>query len=120
MVGMKFFFLALCLVGCSPASLQEIRSKADFEMKKLTEELRRIETKEDLHHRSKQIKKRFDSMADLLVKTRDFGATSTEPSKAAELLFAELARIYEIPGAREVIEHLQEEAVHKIDVSHLH
>jgi len=104
-----------CLVSCSFSSLQDVRYEADFEMRKLVLELKAIETKEDLQKRSVCIKKRFHKIAELLLETRKFPEAFSEVSLAAEALFVELARVYEIPGAREMIENLQTEAVHLLD-----
>jgi hypothetical protein len=109
---MRIFIIYFCLTACSPSSLQDLSYEADSEMKKLTIELRGIETKEDLQNRSKKIKKRFSKIARLLIQTRSFLESTSEVSLVAEDLFVELARLYEIPGMREGIEDLQQEAVH--------
>ena len=86
-------------------------------MKKLTIELRKISSKEDVEKASKRLKGRFNRIAALLIATRhmpkpDIG---TFPTHAGDELFVELARIYEIPGAREAIEATQCEAVRRLD-----
>ena len=121
-VSSRIYFLIflLFLVGCSPANLKDLRCEGEAEMKKLTAELKRIESKEDVQKASKKLKKRFNRIADLLIETRKFSSPNdepTEPVPAGEELFAELARIYEIPGARAAIEMAQSEAVHRLDRS---
>ena len=115
MKNLTFAFFLACLVSCGPSSLQDLRCEADSEMKKLAKELEEIKTKDDLQNLSARIKKKFTRLGLLLVETRKFAGASPEPSPVAEALFAELARLYEIPGARETIENLQEEAVHLLD-----
>lgn len=84
-------------------------------MKKLTIELQAVKTKEDLQMRSGFIKKRMNKLASLLLETRKFPEVPLEASFAAESLFVELARLYEIPGVRELMELYEEEAVHVLD-----
>lgn len=121
-VTSRFCFLIFLFffVGCSPANLKDLRCEGEAEMKKLTAELKKIESKEDVQKASKKLKKRFNRIADLLIETRKFSSPndeSIEPVPAGEELFAELARIYEIPGARAAIETAQSEAVHRLDRS---
>lgn len=108
------------LSGCAPTSLHDLRCEGEAEMKKLTADLRKIESKEDVQKASKRLKKRFNRIADLLIETRKFSSPidePLEPALAGEELFAELARIYEIPGVRAAIEAAQNEAVHRLDRS---
>jgi hypothetical protein len=91
-------------------------------MKKLATELRKLESNEDVQKASKRLKRHFNQIADLLIETRKFplpSGESLEMSAAGEELFAELARIYEIPGARALIETAQSEAVYRLDRPHL-
>ena len=104
--------LAVCLTGCSPATLDDLRCQGEAETGKLAAELRGIETKEELQKNLPRLKKRFNRISDLLVEVRKFpNPAQAEPTMASEELFVELARIYEIPGAREMIEKSQSEAI---------
>src|SRR5271156_4519178 len=114
---MKILFVLLFLAGCAPTTLEELRCQGEAEMKKITADLRKIESKEDVQKASKRLNRRFNQIAELLIATRKFSTDAAEPSPAGEELFAELARIYEIPGAREAIEAAQSEAVHAMDRS---
>ena len=103
------------LSGCSPASLKDVRCEGEAETRKLASELRGIESKEDLQKAIPRLKKRYHRMADLLMEVRKFSnPPPAEPTLASEELFVELARLYEIPGAREVIETAQAEAIHQL------
>lgn len=117
-----FVYLSLFwLASCSPATWEEIRFEGEAEIRKFAAELKQIESKEDLQKSLPKIKKRFNKMADLLIKIGDFQKkipltdNEREPSLASEELFVEIARIYEIPGSRELIENCQAEAVRKLD-----
>jgi hypothetical protein len=114
----SFLVLIVFLTSCAPANLGELRTEGEAEMKKLTAELKRLESPEDIQKASNRLKKRFNRIADLLIQTRNFPplpGDSLESSRAGEELFAELARIYEIPGGRDAIEAAESEAVRHLD-----
>jgi hypothetical protein len=113
------FALVLFFSGCAPANLGELRCEGEAEMRRLTVELRGLSSYEDVQKDSKRLKKHFNRIAKLLIETRNFSPSAGLPkaTAAGEELFAELARIYEIPGARAVIETAQSEAIHRLDRS---
>jgi hypothetical protein len=115
---MKYFFFLTILFfsGCSPSTLSELRYEGEAEMKKLTADLKKLESYEEVQKSSKKLKKHFTRIAELLIETRNFSSPGSEElSAVGEELFAEFARIYEIPGARAVIEAAQKEAIHRLD-----
>jgi hypothetical protein len=112
---LQFHLILFCLVSWSPETLDDLRREGTTEMQKLTEALKNIQSKEDVKKESKQLVKRFNRIADLLIETRKFRATGAEPSAAGDELFAELSRLYEIPGVREAIEATQREAIRRLD-----
>jgi len=114
-----FLSIFLFLAGCAPANLKELRSEGEEEMKKLTADLKKMETIEDVQKGAKKLKNHFNRIGELLIETRRFPPPAELPDKAAagDALFAELARVYEIPGARGLIEAAQSEAVHRLDRS---
>ncbi len=104
----------LFLYGCGPASFEDLRWEGEAQTKKLVEELRQIETKEDLQKAVPSLRRRFNQIADLLIKIREVPHQETGPSLASEELFVELARLYEMPGGRELIESSQAQAALKL------
>jgi len=106
-------FASMTLASCGPATLSDVRYEGEAQTKKLAAELRMIEGKEDLQRASPKLKKRFNKIAELLVLARKFPKEEMEPSFASEQLFAELARLYEIPGCKELIENAQVDAVQR-------
>lgn len=99
------------LSGCAPASLEDLRCQTEAEMRGLTEELRKVESKEDLYQASKKLKKYFYRIANLLVEARQFNSSEPEYSSAGEALFIEFARIYEMPGGKDAMESIQVESL---------
>lgn len=146
------FLIFLFLTSCAPTSLAELRSEGEAQTRKLVQELRAVESKEDLQEAIPRLKKQFNKLADLAVESRSFthpgspsgsserglplhfvrrgeaaygrrggtdaspsvGREESEPSMASEELFAELARLYEMPGGRELIEMAQRDAIHRL------
>lgn len=114
-IGKTFrFWIFLFLVSCGPATLSDLRYEGEAQTQKLAEELRVIETKEELQKAVPTLRKRFNKIADILIEARGFQKEEAGPSFASEQLFAELARLYEMPGGREWIENAQLEAVQKL------
>lgn len=113
-----FLLQAFFLAACSPATLEDLASQGEAETRLLAEELHRIETKEELKRRLPRLRKRYNRIAKLLIDLRKFSnPPPVEPTLASEKLFIELARLYEIPGAREIIESAESEAVHRLSVA---
>jgi hypothetical protein len=108
------YVILLLLIGCSPSTLADLRCEGEAQTKKLAQELRQIENKDDLQRALPRLKKRFTKIADLIVEVRKYPPEASEPSAASEELFAELARLYEMPGGRELIEVAQREAIHRL------
>ena len=113
---MKYLIALTLLVGCAPATLDDLRCQGEAETRKLVLELRAIETKEELQKAIPRLKKRFVKLADLLIDARAFpNEGALEPTAISEELFLELARLYEMPGGRELIESSQREAVRQLN-----
>src|SRR3990167_2666676 len=103
------------LFGCHPSTLEELQWDAEEQIHCLAEELHLIESKEMLQRAGPKIKKRLNKIACWLVEMRQFPLVPKESTLVSEQLFAELARLYEIPGCRECMESLEKEAVQILD-----
>ena len=112
---MKLILFLLVLLGCAPANISDLRYEGEAEVRKLVSDLKKIETKDELQKAVPKIKKRFNKIAQVLVEIRPFLDSATEePLPSSELLFIQLARLYEIPGGRELIENAQREAIRRM------
>lgn len=117
LIGKSTRFLILAstlLASCGPSTLADVRYEGEAQTKKLAAELQMVENKEDLQRAVPQLKKRFNKIAELIAIAKTLPKEEMEPSFASEQLFAELARLYEIPGCKELIETAQTDAVRKI------
>jgi hypothetical protein len=74
--------------------------------------LHTIDTKDDLQRNLAKVKKSYLRIAELILQVREYPeAMDPEPSTASDRLFVELARLYEMPGCRELMERAQDEAL---------
>lgn len=92
-----------------------MRIEGEAETRKLAQELRSIENKEELQKALPRLRKRFNKLADILALARTYPGEDMPPTLASEELFIELARIYEIPGGRTLVETAQAEAIKKLE-----
>lgn len=112
------FFLTLA--ACSLSSERDFRAQAKEIVQDITSVLKKVETHEELQASVSKLKGKFNKLAELLAELRSFRERrpevpfSDEPLPCSDDLFAELARLYEIPGCREIVESAQIEAVYKL------
>lgn len=107
--------LILLLQGCTPNSIEDLRCEAQREVLHLAKDLQAIESKEELTGSIARLRRRYNRIADLVIESRKFAPLSpAEPTWESEKLFIELSRLYEIPGAREIIESAQKEAMSRL------
>ncbi len=115
----KCIFAILLCISCSPSSAQDFRMDGERQTKELVRELRSVRTYGELQAAVPKLRKRFDALADLMLQAREFLLRQPEgvffgPSSASDELFAELARLYELPGGKELIESAQAEALARL------
>ena len=105
------YWMWIFLASCTPATLADLRAEGEAETKKLAAELREIENKEELQKAVPRLRKQFLKLANLLIEARGYPQEEGAPTLASEELFIELARLYEMPGGRDLIESAEREAV---------
>jgi hypothetical protein len=104
--------LLLFFSACAPSSISDLRVLGEAETLKFAKLLHSIDTKDDLQRNLPKVKKSYLRIAELMVEVRKFHeAIDLEPSAASDRLFTELARLYEMPGCRALMESAQEEAL---------
>ena len=114
------FFL---LTACSLSTEKGYYREGERTLVEITKILKKVETHEELQASVPALRKKFNRLANLLIEFRKF--KENNPNRefpglslgASEPLFAELARLYEIPGCREIVEQAQVEAVYKLLVT---
>lgn len=124
---MKRLFILLLfasLSGCSPSSICEYRTEGEEPIKRLIYELSQIETVGQLEAREGRLKKCFSSLVDLMIAAKKFQAKRHDEGgevtfwqlELSEALRREMIRIYEIEGCSELMEEIERDALHKLDI----
>jgi hypothetical protein len=104
--------LFLLFSACGPSSISDLRVVGEAETGKLAALLHNIDTKDELQRNLPKVRKSYLRIAELVLQVRKFPeAIDTEPSVASDRLFTELARLYEMPGCRALMESAQDEAL---------
>lgn len=117
---MGMFFILL-FSGCSPHSLEDYYNEGQALTKKLIEELKPIQNREELEEALPKLKRQFEDLAALMIETRIFQLNHPEeeaPEYAVSLddeLMEEMKRIYELEKGRELMEKAQREAFLRLD-----
>lgn len=119
-----FLLLAPLTTACAPTSLSEYRAEGEGQIKKLLEELAQIESVSQLENKEIRLKKRFSTIADLMIAAKkfqikhpeDIEEVTTWQVEVSEALKNELKRLYEIEGCAEKIEEIQRDSLHKLDL----
>jgi len=118
------FSMILLLSSCSSPSLEDYRDEGRGMTKKITKELQKIRTRDQLAAAAPKLQKLFDQMADLMIaaqehKQKNSKEELTEMAKIdhdlSDSLRFELDRIYYIDGGRAIIEKAQERALSRIE-----
>ncbi len=125
MMGKSFLiyvWILAMLCACSPSSLEDFHYAGESICKELANELKGIETHEQLVKEYPKIKSYFDKLVTLIIQARKFQKEHEEDmpvmgSVASGALLYELKRIYEIDGGRDIVEKAQKEALIKLDIS---
>ncbi len=118
------FVWVLLLSACNPNSIEDFRYEGEAKSHALAAELRKIHTREQLLKAAPLLKKRFNSLVDLMIEARAFqqkhpeetaGDFDLDQHPASDALREELERIYHLEGGKEAIEQAQREALLRLD-----
>lgn len=109
----------LLLSACSPSSLDDFRHEGEAICEKITQELKEVETHDQLMKKAPKLKLYFDELASLMIQAKklepeDMNLIINEESLASQALISELKRIYQIEAGRDIIEKAQKEALIKL------
>lgn len=100
--------------GCAPSSVEEFHSEGAAAAASLTEEMRRIRSKEELQAAIPKLRKKYLRIAKLAARAGELAAREEQPlppCQASDELYAEIARLYELPGGRELLMSAQAESL---------
>lgn len=114
----------LITVSCSSKSLDDFRQEGKAISENITSELRHVHTREDLVAIQMKLRRLFDELVDTIIEAKEFQQTHpiTELSEqeladtsVSDELRAEMNRVYQIEGVRQLVEKCQEPALNRLD-----
>lgn len=112
---MRWLWIVLLFAACSEITPVDLRNQGRSSARSLTRELQQIHSVEELKRAQPKLRKHFLKIARLLAMANEYrtahpGEEPLPPLEACDELFSELSRLYELPGACELIAASQEEA----------
>jgi len=115
-----YFLIFLCL-SCSYGCLEDVVADADNLMELIANDLSKIKNKEELNRNIPALSKRFLKLSELIILADRFQKIDLEfekpgfRGKGSKLLYKEMIRLYQIHGARELIEKAQLKGLKKLE-----
>jgi hypothetical protein len=109
--------------------LEEFREEGEAIARSIAKELQQIHSRNELIASSGRLQSLFNSLVKVAIAARNFQELHPRSSlpkgdlTTSDQMRAELNRIYQIDGCREILEKCQEEALHSLDAfekSHSH
>ncbi len=108
----KIFCFILLILLCSYSSFQKKNIKT---LKELLFQLENIHTINELLDREIILQKQFDKLVDLMIEAKKFQLDGINNDALSNSLQKNLQRLYEIDGGQEIIEHLQCNALQRLN-----
>ena len=117
----NFLFL-LILISCGPNSLEDFQKEGESFSRRLANELKEIQSRDELAKAAPHLKTRFNELVDLVIAAQTYADRHldeclfdpTENPYSNELRL-QLERLYRLEGGREMIEKAQKEALIRLD-----
>ncbi len=112
----RILLLVLC-VGCASRSVDDYQSEGEAIQRSLVKELKKVQSVEQLRERAPRLRHHFNDLVELMIEARKNirGEAVVHDSRWSDALRGEMIRLYELEGAREVMESAEREALTKLD-----
>ena len=124
---LNFLFLTFILLfsSCSSSKPEDFREDGRSISKSLINQLKHIQSKENLIERASLLEELFTNLTEVMINAKNCSEENyfeimpleQEDYLISDKLRFELNRIYRIPGAKEVMEKIQEKAFKLLDLS---
>lgn len=115
LLSLAFLFFS---TGCGHRSLDDFQEEGEGVVRALIQDLRLIQTRDDLIASSSRIQRHFEKLAYIMVEAEMFYSLYPEKERGGRLnhelsdrLRIELNRLYSLEGGCQVIERIQERAL---------
>ncbi len=118
-----FFAIFLVLSSCQASSLDDFRYEGASQVRLLIEDLKGVESREDLVDAAPLLKKRFEKIVDLMIQSRVYQQKNpgleisfySSNQALSDSLLEQMKRVYALEGGKECIEKAQREAMLRLD-----
>lgn len=100
--------------ACAPTSAESLYLEGESAALALRDEMRCIHSRDELQAAIPKLRRKYLRLARLALAARELAAQGEKPlppSRASDELFAEIARLYELPGGRELLALAQAESL---------
>lgn len=98
--------------SCAPTSPEDFHDQGERAAAALAKEMSRIHSRDELQAAIPKLRKRYLELARLALAARQLvGQEPLAPSQASDELFAEIARLHELPGGSDLLTFAQAEAL---------
>lgn len=119
----KLLLILFFLTGCGPSSVEDCRREANGVMRSLVATLQDVQNQEDLREKGPKIEKDSEALVSLMIRIKKLQEKGGEVKESdnrmmSDRLLQEMQRIYQIDGARELMESYQREALLTLDADH--
>ena len=110
---LKIYILALIfLFSCTQNHMDDLREEAKSICSSITEDLKKVHTKEDLLAIRPALRRKFNRIAKIMVEVENLQKEPvsyeiSQDTKISDNLLFEMQRVYQIPGAQKIIEQSQ-------------
>ncbi len=112
--GFRYLFLAFLFAACAPVTVEDFHREGEVAAKILAEEMRKIQSQDDLRAAIPKLRRGYVRLARLAISARELEERGVEPlmaSQSNDELYAEVARLYELPGGKELLIAAQRDAL---------
>lgn len=111
----KLFWLLILVFFCSYSSSLYIEKKSIKILKELLFQLDNIHTINELLDRELILQRQFEKLVDLIIEAKKLQIDKTDNEELSNSLQKSMERIYQIDGGQEIMEHLQCNALQRLD-----
>ena len=120
-----YFVLLFFFAACSPSSIEEFQLAGEGIARGLLKQLEKVQSISDLKREGPKLKKEYAHLAQVMIAAKKFQnrhpdeeMPSLKRLEVSEALKKEFIRIYHLEGCSELMEALQRESLHKLDLYH--
>ncbi len=118
----SMIFTALVFVSCNSKSLDDYYDEGQNQISSIISDLESIQTRQQLLDASSRLQKQYIDLVNIIISAEEYldkhpdqKIWQHQETLLSDRLREELNRLYQIEGAREIMEKCQQEALYRLD-----